>query len=609
MAKLPSLLSRLKSLQKENPEEFMMLQKDILKSMLSDREFKQFFKGELLKDEEFKQELFKDIAHRMGRRNLVEGGLAGLMAIVGLSAISHSASATTEVTEQYIDINGYRAISPLPVSAMVYQDGATKAINWKGVEVGSGESSIRDALNSLTAGKLLIASGEYTITTIIGIGSKSDIIIEGHGDATILKTTSIDRIFNMDNVTNIVFKNLRLQTGYSGIGMHVNAGNVNNLMFENVTFEFLSGIGDTSKPFQLNADYDYMNKNVSFLNCRFINNDTTQAVRGIWVYGVDGLHIIDCRFYGAILNKVQMPGNFASRNFRHINNFEYYTGDQPSEGIEIHNVTDFIIANNILYYYGATNTAGSFGIYGPASRGKICNNVMIRCNGQIGIHPVEGSISHLTIENNYSFEPGQNPGYITGYSNLVAIATPVSPYTVSNIEIKGNVCLNPRSGYYCIHIGFPSDNLTGISNIRLKGNQGTIRFTGTTQVIFEQETQLMLLKGAGSAITGNATTSYATISASDNYFVPNSYGNIAKAYVVFVWNPQTTSGGIKLRNETDAVDVATSEPSATGLRKDVVDITSTIRGYTSEKKLVVQTKGDGVTAPTIETVFIRILIG
>jgi len=122
------------------------------------------------------------------------------------------------------------------------------------------------------------------------------------------------------------------------------------------------------------------------------------------------------------------------------------------------------------------------------------------------------------------------------------------------------------------------------------------------------ESQLMMVKGTGTSVTGNAGTTYVGLAASDQFFKPDHYKNMGKIEFVALWTPQTTAGGIRLFNSTDSAVVATIEPGAAAGRRDVVDVTTTLKGYTAEKTLTVQTKGDGTTAPLLSVVLLRIVI-
>jgi len=85
---------------------------------------------------------------------------------------------------------------------------------------------------------------------------------------------------------------------------------------------------------------------------------------------------------------------------------------------------------------------------------------------------------------------------------------------------------------------------------------------------------IVLAKGSGADITGNAGTTYAVLSASDIWVNPARYNGVRKVEVYFHWDPATTAGGIRVWNATDSTALATSEPGVAGLRVDRVDVTS-----------------------------------
>jgi len=71
VSKLKQILSLLNQLRRENPKEFLNLQKEILPETLSNQELKQLFIGELTKDPEFIQESAKQIHFQMERRGIL----------------------------------------------------------------------------------------------------------------------------------------------------------------------------------------------------------------------------------------------------------------------------------------------------------------------------------------------------------------------------------------------------------------------------------------------------------------------------------------------------------------------------------------------------------
>jgi len=120
---------------------------------------------------------------------------------------------------------------------------------------------------------------------------------------------------------------------------------------------------------------------------------------------------------------------------------------------------------------------------------------------------------------------------------------------------------------------------------------------------------IVLCRGAGVTFTGNAGTTYAALPGSGLSVNPARYSGIRKVEVYFEWNPETTAGGMRVYNETDASVLASSEPGAVGWRLEKIDITDRWKALTSEKYFRVDTKGDGTTAPTIAASFIVVECG
>jgi len=120
---------------------------------------------------------------------------------------------------------------------------------------------------------------------------------------------------------------------------------------------------------------------------------------------------------------------------------------------------------------------------------------------------------------------------------------------------------------------------------------------------------ITLCKGAGAGITGNAGTTYAELGASQAQVDPSRYKQVRLVEAMFIWIPQTTAGGIRLYNVTDGVEVAKSEPGTTTWRVDTIDITTTWKGIEGVKLFVIQTKGDGTTAPTVDGAVIVVETG
>jgi len=126
---------------------------------------------------------------------------------------------------------------------------------------------------------------------------------------------------------------------------------------------------------------------------------------------------------------------------------------------------------------------------------------------------------------------------------------------------------------------------------------------------FKTLDHLVLCRGAGASVEGNAGTTYAWLTAARIDIDPSRYQQVRKVEVLFDWNPQTTAGGIRLYNVTDDTEVVKSEPGVVGWRVDTIDITDTWKTIIGSKRFRVDTKGDGTTAPVVIHVFIIVETG
>jgi len=126
---------------------------------------------------------------------------------------------------------------------------------------------------------------------------------------------------------------------------------------------------------------------------------------------------------------------------------------------------------------------------------------------------------------------------------------------------------------------------------------------------FKTLDHIVLTKGAGATITGNAGTTYATLAASYIFVDPTRYSGVRKVEAYFHWGTETTAGGIRIYNVTDATVLAVVEPGVVAWRVDRIDITDTWKTLTGVKELRVESKGDGTTPPAISAVFIIVECG
>jgi len=122
------------------------------------------------------------------------------------------------------------------------------------------------------------------------------------------------------------------------------------------------------------------------------------------------------------------------------------------------------------------------------------------------------------------------------------------------------------------------------------------------------QTQLLLARGAGAAIIGNSGTSYAELACSANLFRAGDFKNITVSRWYIGWHSKTTAGGVRIRNVTTGAIIASIEPGVAEGRIETIDISDKIKPLTGDNYLVMDTKGDGTTAPEVSFSYIEVVI-
>jgi len=124
-----SILSMLKKLQREDPKEYLKLQQEIMREVLSKKEMRELFYGELLKDQEFIDEITKQVGFRLGRRSFLGDVAKAGAFVLGLSAFANVADARTVITDKNVIIDGqYYFPLVIPASVEVYKDDSGRVI-------------------------------------------------------------------------------------------------------------------------------------------------------------------------------------------------------------------------------------------------------------------------------------------------------------------------------------------------------------------------------------------------------------------------------------------------------------------------------------------------
>ena len=233
----------------------MSFQREIIKEVLSDREIKKFFRNELLKDEEFKREIFKDISFRMGRRGFfTKLAQAGVVAL-GLASFIGKADANVIVSDSHVtvDYTWYFPL-PLPVSAMVFIDGNhVLSINYKGALIDKGINTVNDAkvlqstFDYITDGaNVHIAKGKYYINQTLRIdkhnvtlsGEKGGRCKDGLPTSKLVLSANVNMFeFTEEGQAGVAFKEI-VFGGYNRYydSAIIEACKVDRFTFENVMF-------------------------------------------------------------------------------------------------------------------------------------------------------------------------------------------------------------------------------------------------------------------------------------------------------------------------------------------------------------------------------------
>jgi len=170
-------------------------------------------------------------------------------------------------------------------------------------------------------------------------------------------------------------------------------------------------------------------------------------------------------------------------------------------------------------------------------------------------------------------------------------------YMRLNISIKGGR-LDPGSASFLISMPVSGTRIS-IEGVE---NAGSFTFSGIYTGL--RATPLPMWRSYPWR-DGNAGTTYAPFDASDMRLEAQP-DQVVKAEIIYLWEPRTTAGGIRAYNMDTLERFGASEPGAAPARWDIIDVTAAIRGMTQNQRLLLETKGDGVTAPAIGVVWLRI---
>lgn len=143
-----------------------------------------------------------------------------------------------------------------------------------------------------------------------------------------------------------------------------------------------------------------------------------------------------------------------------------------------------------------------------------------------------------------------------------------------------------------------------IQTLRIRPDSGAERYTisNSTSVRGIDAGVITLLD----VPTGLDTTTSATWTASPpDMHTPWVAYTIIKATVYFIWNPQSTGGGVRLAFPASTpVTNSTQEPGVSGMREDSGDISSSARTWDRDSHIVTEAHGNSTTAAKLYRAFI-----
>jgi len=423
-------------------------------------------------------------------------------------------------------------------------------------------SVIQAAINALEeGGKLLIRRGVYNVGTITG---KSGIAIEGEacgrmddpGAGTVLKYTGASggAVLDFTGARWFQIRNVKID------GSNKLAG---------------AGIACGSQTLDTRTK-DALVENVSIFHCRtglklggegWSGNTEDSEFRHLFIahcdVGIDYAHTMNnffaCTVASCGVGYRARPA--AMSNFHGC----VFSGN----GIDIEYVGDSFV--NVHNFFGCWFEAATTSIIKRPTQpalGKACGDILFS-----GCH----------------FAVGSGAESLMDFRNIIA-----------NIHIIGGRVAGGLTTYAVI---FDSDPGTK-AQIRGVENGRQLTFSGS-RTGFAPLTLTLQRCQPGAYITCNSGASYAGLDSSD-VWLDAEPSDVVKAEAIYIWNPNTTAGGIELYAATAGLEFGKSEPGAAGWRTDVIDVTSAVRSLTQGERIIIRTKGNGATAPQLSLAILRL---
>ncbi|MEM2525593.1 MAG: right-handed parallel beta-helix repeat-containing protein [Candidatus Methanomethylicaceae archaeon] len=419
---------------------------------------------------------------------------------------------------------------PLEATIFVAASNARKEVKAMADLVASGSNDdliIEQAINMLppAGGTVKLSEGEFILGSSIDI-SRSNVVLEGCGFSTVLKTPSEGDCIKITDTNSVKISDLKIdgaaQVGGGGIFIqNSNRVIVTNCLIYNTFEAGIKASNTTLSLFEGNIIDSIRSDGISvyyLVNSSIIGNvicnsqgsgiylsDSSQclisgnsinnsAYIGIYLFstsdcGIEGNSIIDCNYDGIhcefICFNCSITGNQISSsgsNGIYCNACGSFaiTGNQIlityNTGIYLLSSDHFTITGNQIRDAGLDGIAIFYSNYCVVSGNQIFNS------------PQNG----IAMDNSYFCSITGNEIHITGYNGI-------TNYESYDCSIVGNVCEEVSPGYYTVWNNYPNNIISSNS-----GNQ-PIHNEGNNCIIIGNRVPTIVCIGLDCLVMGNIT--------------------------------------------------------------------------------------------------------
>ncbi len=359
---------------------------------------------------------------------------------------------------------------------------------------GTNASTVINSAITSASGEVHITSGAYNLATILN--GKSNLIISGDGDSTILRNSSGYKILlQFSNTNNITIKDLVIDANHAGIvdettytlpALHLN--NVNNFYIDKVSIigsgkqaiyiqNSTNGtITDISvKSYILETLRDgmafYNDTNINIDNFFGATGDDSLVFNAVRYFNVNNVIITGNDLNPGIKLRASLDNTETSfLNFNNIQilnkNWGFHTWVSTDSGT-IHdiNINNFIansISGDVILFKNDNITNNPYAIYNIKISGLIANNT-----GSNVIQVDNMSSKNIEIHDSTMKNSGSNAILTNGVDNFSVYNTEISGSIGYNINLNGNdtnILINgvtstgaTLDGLYAINTGFYSN--------------------------------------------------------------------------------------------------------------------------------------------------------